>query len=603
MASAMRPVLTQISMETQRPSPSARGTSRWQMMPRSEPARPSRTCFCSCGGKKSMTRLMVSCASVVCSVDMTKWPVSAAASAALTVSWSRISPTRMTSGSCRIAARRAVEKSSVSTRTSRWLIIASLSKCRTSIGSSIVTAWTSRLVLMWSIMPARVVVLPEPVGPVTRARPRGSRARLAMTRGRPRSSGGGGAAADRRQAQLVERDRADGDPPEDQPGGTARAEGVDAEPADPREGVGEVGLVAALELLDQVGTQDLAHHRLGVGRGQIAGLELAQPAVDPHPGRRTDLAMQVGTAALDECAEEGLDGQSRGHEVFLGFRNAGLDPCAKIITPNGSLDDRDHVAFLHDVALVDPQLLDGAPALRRYRDLHLHRLEDDQGVALLDAVAGADHDFPDIGHHLGADFLGHASSFSGYGQAIQPLNAATSFPPVELALEPLGGGLPVRRLGLPLPQLCQQAAGHFVRQLVGLARLAVTRPDLDQQHQRRDGEEDHGQHEGGLRGAAQRPDQFGGRFSKNAAMPSATSLVVVSNDSWACIASSAAGSGAVSAPATHAAFPSRTATGAAAASLATYAVTASSKPSSGRTRETRPMAYAVRASNRSPVSM
>ena len=42
------------------------------MMPRSAEASDSRTCFCSCGGKKSMTRLMVSCASVVCSVDMTK---------------------------------------------------------------------------------------------------------------------------------------------------------------------------------------------------------------------------------------------------------------------------------------------------------------------------------------------------------------------------------------------------------------------------------------------------------------------------------------------------------------------------------------------------
>ena len=101
----------------------------------------------------------------------------------------------MTSGSWRIAARSAVEKSSVSTRTSRWLIIASLSKCSTSIGSSIVTTWTSRLVLMWSIMPASVVVLPEPVGPVTSTRPRGSRA---------------SDAEHRRQAELVERDRADG---------------------------------------------------------------------------------------------------------------------------------------------------------------------------------------------------------------------------------------------------------------------------------------------------------------------------------------------------------------------------------------------------------
>src|SRR3954471_23250055 len=52
MGSAMRPVFTATSMTTQRPSPSARGTRRWQMMPRSEPASASRTCFCSCGGQR-----------------------------------------------------------------------------------------------------------------------------------------------------------------------------------------------------------------------------------------------------------------------------------------------------------------------------------------------------------------------------------------------------------------------------------------------------------------------------------------------------------------------------------------------------------------------
>ena len=74
-----------------------------------------------------MRRWIVSAASVVCSVDITKWPVSAADRPAFTVSASRISPIRMTSGSCRIAARIALTKSSVSTRTSRWFTIASLS--------------------------------------------------------------------------------------------------------------------------------------------------------------------------------------------------------------------------------------------------------------------------------------------------------------------------------------------------------------------------------------------------------------------------------------------------------------------------------------------
>ena len=78
IASASRGLVTAISMATTRPWPSARGTSRWQTTPRSEAASARRTCFCSCGGKKSMMRFTVSLASVVCSVDITKWPVSAA---------------------------------------------------------------------------------------------------------------------------------------------------------------------------------------------------------------------------------------------------------------------------------------------------------------------------------------------------------------------------------------------------------------------------------------------------------------------------------------------------------------------------------------------
>ena len=128
--------------------PSIVGTSRWQMMPRSVPASASRTCFCWYGGKKSITRFTVSVASTVCSVDMTRWPVSAAWIAARTVSVSRISPIRITSGSCRSAARSALRKSWVSLPISRWLIEAMWSRCSTSIGSSIVTMCTGFVLLM-----------------------------------------------------------------------------------------------------------------------------------------------------------------------------------------------------------------------------------------------------------------------------------------------------------------------------------------------------------------------------------------------------------------------------------------------------------------------
>ena len=54
-----------------------------------------------------MTRSIVCGALWVCSVANTRWPVSAAVSAVEIVSRSRISPTRITSGSWRSAARSA----------------------------------------------------------------------------------------------------------------------------------------------------------------------------------------------------------------------------------------------------------------------------------------------------------------------------------------------------------------------------------------------------------------------------------------------------------------------------------------------------------------
>ena len=69
------------------------------MIPRSAPASVNLTWFCCSPGKKSTTRFTVSVAFVVWSVDSTRCPVSAAWRAACTVSESRISPIRMTSGS------------------------------------------------------------------------------------------------------------------------------------------------------------------------------------------------------------------------------------------------------------------------------------------------------------------------------------------------------------------------------------------------------------------------------------------------------------------------------------------------------------------------
>ena len=69
------------------------------MMPCSATDSWTRTWPCCAGGKTSMMRSTECGASWVWSVANTRWPVSAAVSAVWIVSRSRISPTRMTSGS------------------------------------------------------------------------------------------------------------------------------------------------------------------------------------------------------------------------------------------------------------------------------------------------------------------------------------------------------------------------------------------------------------------------------------------------------------------------------------------------------------------------
>ena len=181
---------TRISRATTRPWPLTRGSSDWQTIPSRTSDSWTRTCDCWWAGKTSMMRLMVEAAELVCSVAKVRWPVSAMRSADSTVSRSRISPTRTMSGSSRSAARSALVKLWVSLWTSRWLIRQPLCWCRYSIGSSMVRMWPLRSMLILSIIAARVVDLPLPVGPVTSTSPRGFSASLPMTGGRPSSSKG-----------------------------------------------------------------------------------------------------------------------------------------------------------------------------------------------------------------------------------------------------------------------------------------------------------------------------------------------------------------------------------------------------------------------------
>ena len=49
--------------------------------------------------------------------------------------------------------------------------------------------------------------------------------------------------------------------------------------------------------------------------------------------------------------------------------------------------------------------------LGQHRDLHLHRLQQHQGVALADLIALVNHDLEHTGHDLRANILGHLHPF------------------------------------------------------------------------------------------------------------------------------------------------------------------------------------------------
>ena len=96
-----------ISTTGTRPTRSMRGKSDWATTPRKLSDNITRICACWPSGKTSIMRSSVLMALLVCSVAKTRWPVSAAVIASEIVSRSRISPTRIMSGSSRNAARRA----------------------------------------------------------------------------------------------------------------------------------------------------------------------------------------------------------------------------------------------------------------------------------------------------------------------------------------------------------------------------------------------------------------------------------------------------------------------------------------------------------------
>ena len=129
------------------------------------------------------------------------------------------------------------------------------------------------------------MVLPEPVGPVTRTSPRCSSASACIDVGQP---------------DLLEGGPAEAELPEDHRDRAALAEDVHAEPAHVGHGVGEVDLAALLEDGLAILRDDAVGDRLGLQRTQGVAVEAIEAVGQPQHRRRPDLDVQVGAVALDE---------------------------------------------------------------------------------------------------------------------------------------------------------------------------------------------------------------------------------------------------------------------------------------------------------------
>ena len=162
-------------------------------------------------------------------------------------------------------------------------------------------SWRSRLIL--SIIAASVVDLPEPVGPVTRTRPRGFSQMLLD---------------DRRQAELAEAADLVGDLAEDGGDGAALVEDVGAEAGQPLDAEGEVDLEVLLQPVllgvgeDRVGRA--AWSRVGVNGGRFIGRRT--PSMRTWGGG-VGGDVQVGAALLDHVLEQLIESRKHARPKVL----------------------------------------------------------------------------------------------------------------------------------------------------------------------------------------------------------------------------------------------------------------------------------------------
>ena len=145
--------------------------------------------------------------------------------------------------------------------------------------------------------------------------------------------------------------------------------------------------------------------------------------------RRSGLSMRMRTTASAGASSRSLPEASPATSLSL----RAVRVAQRALTQR---QDDQHVAFAHGLALLAADLLHGPVVLRLDRDLHLHRLEDDDGVAVLDLVPDRDLDFPHVAGDVRLDvwpWRGRISAHDG-GVARDPMTEPESERHARLAV-------------------------------------------------------------------------------------------------------------------------------------------------------------------------
>jgi len=154
--------------------------------------------------------------------------------------------------------------------------------------SSMVRMWPYSLSFLWSTMAARVVDLPEPVGPVTSTTPRGCRP----------------ARRNLRRLEILQRQYLGGNGPHHRRRAAVLHEGVDAEARQAGNGEGEVALQVFFVGLALAVVHDVVDHAVDVLVVHGRQVDAAHVAVHADHGRQTRGQVQVGGLVLDHEGEE-----------------------------------------------------------------------------------------------------------------------------------------------------------------------------------------------------------------------------------------------------------------------------------------------------------